>query len=119
MNAARWLQALYDEIDSLGRFPERFPSAREREYLEEDLRQLVYEFPSANPRSCYPPRTPRRHPFRHRLPGLDEDDPSHSGERRSQRQRQMFRICQASRDVSTVSCPCERNETPTLSGRPG
>lgn len=41
LNAARWLQGLYDEIDSLERFPERCSYAREREYLEEDLRQLV------------------------------------------------------------------------------
>jgi plasmid stabilization system protein ParE len=31
------------EIDSLERFPERCPYAREREYLEVDLRQLVYK----------------------------------------------------------------------------
>lgn len=43
LNAARWLQGLYDEIDSLERFPERCSYAREREYLEEDLRQLVYK----------------------------------------------------------------------------
>lgn len=43
LNAARWLQGLYDEIDSLERFPERCPYAREREYLEEALRQLVYK----------------------------------------------------------------------------
>lgn len=43
LNAARWLQGLYDEIHSLERFPERCPYAREREYLEEDLRQLAYK----------------------------------------------------------------------------
>lgn len=43
LNAARWLQGLYDEIDSLERFPERCSYAREREYLEEELRQLVYK----------------------------------------------------------------------------
>ena len=43
MNAARWLQALYREIDTLERFPERCAFAREREYLDEDLRQLVFK----------------------------------------------------------------------------
>jgi plasmid stabilization system protein ParE len=43
LNAARWLQGLYDEIDTLERFPERCSYAREREYLEEELRQLVYK----------------------------------------------------------------------------
>jgi len=35
--------SLYGEIDSLERFPERFSYAREREYLEEELRQFVYK----------------------------------------------------------------------------
>jgi len=43
LNAARWLQGLYHQIDSLERFPERCSYAREREYLEEDLRQFVYK----------------------------------------------------------------------------
>jgi plasmid stabilization system protein ParE len=42
-NAARWLQGLYVAIDSLERFPDRCAYAREREYVEEDLRQFVYE----------------------------------------------------------------------------
>lgn len=43
LNAARWLQALYAEIDILEKFPERCAVAREREYLDEDLRQLVFK----------------------------------------------------------------------------
>lgn len=43
LNAARWLHGLYVEIDSLERSPERCSYAREREYLEEELRQLVYK----------------------------------------------------------------------------
>jgi plasmid stabilization system protein ParE len=43
LNAARWLQALYGQIDTLERFPERCMFAREREYLDEDLRQLVFK----------------------------------------------------------------------------
>jgi plasmid stabilization system protein ParE len=43
LNAARWLQGLYDRIDTLERFPERCGFAREREYLEEDLRQLLFK----------------------------------------------------------------------------
>ncbi len=42
-NAARWLQGLYGAIDSLERFPDRCAYAREREYMEEDLRQFIYE----------------------------------------------------------------------------
>ena len=41
LNAARWLQGLYQQIDTLERCPERCGFARERRYLEEDLRQLV------------------------------------------------------------------------------
>jgi plasmid stabilization system protein ParE len=41
MNAARWLRALYGEIDSLERFPERCSLARENEYFEDTLRQLT------------------------------------------------------------------------------
>ena len=43
MNAARWLQSLYRQIDTLERFPERCAFAREREYLDEELRQLVFK----------------------------------------------------------------------------
>jgi plasmid stabilization system protein ParE len=43
LNAARWLQALYREIDTLEKFPERCAFAREREYLDADLRQLVFK----------------------------------------------------------------------------
>jgi len=43
LKAARWLQALYREIDTLERFPERCAFARERKYLDADLRQLVFK----------------------------------------------------------------------------
>lgn len=43
LNAARWLEGLYAGIDSLERFPERCSYARERKYLEVDLRQLIYK----------------------------------------------------------------------------
>ena len=43
INAVRWLQGLYAEIDSLERFPERCSYAREREYLDEEFRQLVFK----------------------------------------------------------------------------
>ncbi len=43
LNAVRWLQALYGEIDTLEKFPERCAFAREREYLDDDLRQLVFK----------------------------------------------------------------------------
>lgn len=43
LNAARWLQGLLDEMDTLERFPERCPRAREREHLKGDLRQLLYK----------------------------------------------------------------------------
>ncbi len=43
LNASRWLQRLYRKIDTLERMPERCSSAREQEYLEEDLRQLVFK----------------------------------------------------------------------------
>ena len=42
LNASRWLQGLHDRIGTLERFPERCGFAREREYLEEDLRQLLF-----------------------------------------------------------------------------
>jgi plasmid stabilization system protein ParE len=43
LNAARWLQALYAGIDTLENLPERCSVAREREYLDEELRQLVFK----------------------------------------------------------------------------
>ncbi|MBY0506529.1 MAG: type II toxin-antitoxin system RelE/ParE family toxin [Bryobacteraceae bacterium] len=42
-NAAVWLQGLYNQIDTLERTPERCAYARERIYLDEDLRQLIYK----------------------------------------------------------------------------
>jgi plasmid stabilization system protein ParE len=42
LNAARWLRALYRQIDTLERFPRRCPLARECEYVEEELRQLLF-----------------------------------------------------------------------------
>ena len=43
LNAVRWLQGLYDQIDTLEHFPARCGKAREREYFEEDLRQLLFK----------------------------------------------------------------------------
>jgi plasmid stabilization system protein ParE len=43
LNAARWLQRLYQRVDTLEHFPERCAFARERQFLEEDLRQLVFQ----------------------------------------------------------------------------
>ena len=43
MNAARWLKQLYLQIDTLEQFPERCAYARERDFLEEDLRQLIFK----------------------------------------------------------------------------
>ena len=43
LNAARWLQGLYDRIDTLERSPARCGTARERKYFEEDLRQLLFK----------------------------------------------------------------------------
>lgn len=43
LNAARWLQGLYSKIETLERFPERCAYARERRYLDRDLRQLVFK----------------------------------------------------------------------------
>jgi plasmid stabilization system protein ParE len=42
-NARRWLRALDSKIASLETFPERFGPARERRYLKEDLRQLIFK----------------------------------------------------------------------------
>ena len=43
MNGERWLRQLYAQIDTLERMPERCPPAREGEYLEEDLRHLIFK----------------------------------------------------------------------------
>jgi len=43
LNAARWLRGLYKQIDTLERFPRRCGIARENEYLEEELHQLVFK----------------------------------------------------------------------------
>lgn len=43
LNAERWIRNLYAEIDTLETLPERCAFAREREYLEEDLRQLLFK----------------------------------------------------------------------------
>jgi plasmid stabilization system protein ParE len=43
LNGARWLQGLYHQIDTLERLPERGAYARERDYVEEDLRQLLFK----------------------------------------------------------------------------
>lgn len=42
LNAERWLRRLYEQVDTLEYFPERCGKARETEYLEEDLRQLLF-----------------------------------------------------------------------------
>lgn len=42
VQAERWLRQLYAKVDALEQFPERCAYARERVYLEEDLRQLVF-----------------------------------------------------------------------------
>jgi plasmid stabilization system protein ParE len=43
LNAAKWIQEIYRCIDTLEQFPERCAFAREREYLDVDLRQLVFK----------------------------------------------------------------------------
>ena len=43
LNAARWLQGLYGQIAKLERFPDRCAFARERQYLDEDFRQLTFK----------------------------------------------------------------------------
>lgn len=43
LNAERWIRSLYAEIDTLETFPERCAFALEREYLEMDLRQLLFK----------------------------------------------------------------------------
>ncbi len=42
-NAGKWLRALDSKISTLERFPGRCPIAREQEYFEEELRQLVFK----------------------------------------------------------------------------
>jgi plasmid stabilization system protein ParE len=41
-NASHWLIDLYSKIDTLEHFPERCSYARESEFVDEDLRQLVF-----------------------------------------------------------------------------
>ncbi|MEP7355330.1 MAG: type II toxin-antitoxin system RelE/ParE family toxin [Acidobacteriota bacterium] len=43
LNATRWIQQLYREIDSLESLPERCGHAREQEYLDAPLRQLLFK----------------------------------------------------------------------------
>ncbi len=43
LNAARWIQGLYDCVATLEQFPERCPLAPEAIYLEEGLRQLLFK----------------------------------------------------------------------------
>jgi plasmid stabilization system protein ParE len=43
LNAARWLQGLYKKIDTLEQFPERCAYARERSFLGNELRQLLFK----------------------------------------------------------------------------
>ena len=43
LNGARWLQGIYEQIDTLERHPERCACARERAYLEDDVRQLIFK----------------------------------------------------------------------------
>ena len=42
-NASKWLRALYSKISTLESFPGRCSIARERDYFEEELRQLVFK----------------------------------------------------------------------------
>jgi plasmid stabilization system protein ParE len=42
-NAANWLRALYAEIAALETMPRRCSVARENEYFEDTLRQLVFK----------------------------------------------------------------------------
>jgi plasmid stabilization system protein ParE len=43
MNAAKWLRALYRKIETLESMPGRCALARENEYFDETLRQLVFQ----------------------------------------------------------------------------
>ena len=51
LNAARWLRTLYKKIETLARMPERCGSAREQEYLEEDLGSLSSNLTASSSRS--------------------------------------------------------------------
>ena len=42
-NAAKWLRGLYRHIDTLETMPERCARARENEYFEGTLRQLLFK----------------------------------------------------------------------------
>jgi plasmid stabilization system protein ParE len=42
-NAIKWVRGLYKKIQTLETMPERCPLARENEYFEEELRQLVFK----------------------------------------------------------------------------
>lgn len=43
LNAERWLRKLYSSIASLENFPHRCALARECQFLDEELRQLVFK----------------------------------------------------------------------------
>ena len=43
LTAARWLQGLYERIDTLEHFPTRCAFAPERQYFEEEIRQLCFK----------------------------------------------------------------------------
>ncbi len=43
LNAERWLQGLYDAVQSLEIMPQRCALARENEFFDEELRQLVFK----------------------------------------------------------------------------
>ena len=43
VNAERWFRQLYAEIEGLELHPERYAFAKERDYLEENLRQFVFK----------------------------------------------------------------------------
>ena len=43
LNASKWLRALHRKISTLERFPRRCPIAREQEYFDQELRQLVFK----------------------------------------------------------------------------
>jgi plasmid stabilization system protein ParE len=42
-NAGKWLRDLYAEIDTLERAPKRCAIARENQYFDETLRQLIFK----------------------------------------------------------------------------
>ena len=43
LNAARWLRGLYATVATLERMPERCGPAIERDYVDQDLRQLIFK----------------------------------------------------------------------------